>query len=185
LTKNSFYVYRFLNKHDDVIYIGRTNNLKRRLEQEHFSKEGHLPRECYDECAVVEYMELQSESEMKIYELYLINKYSPRYNVMEKRSDNFNFILEELWTKVKDNDTMTKKEYKLYAFIVMHSDVGYWRTTTDIDALADGIKIKNRDTVMRMLESLARKGYIRLEQIGKKLVIPHTLRNIKFPKEEK
>lgn len=103
---------------------------------------------------------------------------------MENRSDEFNFILKELWTTAKDNDIMTKKEYKLYSFIVMHSDVGYWRTTTDIDALADGIKIKDRGTVQRILESLARKGYIRFEKIGKKLVIPHTLRNIKFPKEE-
>ncbi|UUV46551.1 nucleotide excision repair endonuclease [Bacillus phage vB_BanS-Thrax3] len=184
MKKNSFYVYRFLNKFNQVIYIGRTNNLKRRLEQEHFSKEGHLPRECYDECAVVEYMELSSESEMKIYELYLINKYNPRYNVMENRNDDFKFILEEQWTKVKDNDIMTKKEYKLYSFIVINSDVGYWRTTTDIDTLADGIKIKNRDTVTRMLESLARKSYIRVRYYGRKIVISHTLRDIKFPKEE-
>jgi len=129
-------------------------------------------------------MELQSESEMKVYELYLINKYSPKYNTMENRNDDFNFILEELWTEAKDNDIMTKKEYKLYSFIVMHSDVGLWRTTTNIDVLADGIKIKDRGTVQRMLESLARKSYIRVRPYGRKLIISHTLRNIKFPKEE-
>ncbi|AKQ08417.1 hypothetical protein PQE66_gp102 [Bacillus phage PBC2] len=181
---NGFFIYRFLSKHGEVIYIGRTNNLERRIMQEHFTKNGHLPKECYDECKEVEYMELSSESEMKIYELYLINKYNPRYNIMENRNDDFKFILEEQWTKVKDNDIMTKKEYKLYSFIVINSDVGYWKTTTDIDTLADGIKIKNRDTVTRMLESLMRKGYIRFEKHGRKLVIPHTLRSIKFPKEE-
>uniref|UniRef100_A0AB39C7C5 GIY-YIG endonuclease n=1 Tax=Bacillus phage KoopaTroopa TaxID=3234046 RepID=A0AB39C7C5_9CAUD len=181
--QSKFYVYRFLDKDDKTIYIGRTNNLKRRIENEHFSKYGHLPKECYDKCKTIEFMDFDSESEMKIWELYLINRYSPQYNIMENRNDDFTFNLEEHWTEYKNNDIMSKKEYKVYSFIVMHSDAGQWCIRIDIDTLADGIKIKNRETLMRILESLNRKSYIQLRQYGKSLTICHSLRDIKFPKE--
>ncbi|AGI11802.1 hypothetical protein X915_gp119 [Bacillus phage vB_BanS-Tsamsa] len=179
---SKFYVYRFLDVLGTVLYIGRTNDLKRRLENEHFSKYGHLPKECYDKCATIEFMEFDSESEMKVYELYLINRYSPQYNVMENRNDNFTFILKEDWTKVKNNDIINKKEYKIYSYIVMHSDVGKFRTTTTLTALAEGLKMKHKDKLWKLLESLQRKGYIYVQQLGMTLIISHTLRDLEFPK---
>lgn len=35
-------MYRFLNIKHEVIYVGRTNNLKRRLIRENFTERGHL-----------------------------------------------------------------------------------------------------------------------------------------------
>lgn len=179
---SKFYVYRFLDVLGTVLYIGRTNDLKRRLEQEHFSKYGHLPKECYDKCKTIEFMEFDSESEMKVYELYLINRYSPQYNVMENRNDNFTFSLEEHWTKVKNNDIMNKKEYKIYSYIVMHSEVGKFQAITTLTALAEGLKMKHEDKLWKLLESLERKGYIRMQQMGILLIINHTLRDLEFPK---
>ncbi|UUV46291.1 nucleotide excision repair endonuclease [Bacillus phage vB_BanS-Thrax2] len=181
---SKFYVYRFLDMFDHVIYIGRTNDLYRRMTYEHFSTYGHLPQQCYDDCETIEFMELSSHSEMKVFELYLINKYNPRYNIMENRNDNFTFNLEEHWTEYKNNDIITKKEYKVYNYIVMQSDVGWTRTITTANILSEGLKIKNKATLWRLLESLERKGYISILKTGNTLIITHTLRNLEFPKEE-
>lgn len=180
---NKFYVYRFLNDNGEVIYIGRTNDLQRRLETEHFSEYGHLSKECYRECKTIEFMELDSKSEMKVYELYLINRYSPKYNVMENRNDDFTFILKEHWTKYKNNDIMSKKEYKIYNYIVMNCDAGTWCMRIDIDSLASGLKMKDKKYLFRILESLSKKSYIQLRVYGNNLTICHSLRELKLPKE--
>ncbi|UGO50977.1 GIY-YIG nuclease family protein [Bacillus phage vB_BanS_Nate] len=179
-----FYVYRFLNKLNEVIYVGRTNNLKRRMTYEHFSKYGHLPQQCYQECGTVEFMEIESETEMKIYELYLINKYNPKYNVIENKNDDFTFNLEEHWTEYKNNDIISKKEYKVYSYIIMHSEVGKSQMITTLTALAEGLKMRHEDKLWKLLESLERKGYIRMQQMGILLIINHTMRDLEFPKEE-
>ena len=53
-----FYLYRFINKEGEVIYIGRTNDIKRRLLREHFTNNTHLPNECYLEIEKIEYAKL-------------------------------------------------------------------------------------------------------------------------------
>ena len=40
-----YYVYRFLDKDNEIIYVGKTYNLETRLKT-HFGKKGHLPEEC-------------------------------------------------------------------------------------------------------------------------------------------
>ncbi len=39
----SFYLYRFIDEKGNVIYIGRTNDIKRRILREHFTEKTHLP----------------------------------------------------------------------------------------------------------------------------------------------
>lgn len=72
------YVYRFKDNKDKVIYVGRTNNIKRRM-KEHF-KSGHLPLKCYKEVNSIEYIACKSEADRNILEIYLINTYKPKYN---------------------------------------------------------------------------------------------------------
>lgn len=74
------YVYRFINIQQQIVYIGRTNNLKRRLTREHFTERGHLGETCYRETQNVEYARVASVNESKMYEMYLIEKYQPKYN---------------------------------------------------------------------------------------------------------
>ena len=76
--KNVKYVYRFLNKYDEIIYIGKTENLVIRLNN-HFSN-GHLPQECYDETVKIEFLAMISTVLMDIKEIYYINLYKPKYN---------------------------------------------------------------------------------------------------------
>ena len=72
-----FYLYRFINKEGEVIYIGRTNDIKRRFLREHFTNNTHLPNKCYLEIEKIEYVKLV-ESEEVAYEAILINKNRPK-----------------------------------------------------------------------------------------------------------
>lgn len=106
------YVYRFINIHNQIIYVGRTNNIVRRIRNEHFSKSGrgHLPQECYNETARVEYAEVKSHNESKMYELYYIEKYHPKYNQSDIGGGAFSFELNDLiWKPFELNPTKSSK----------------------------------------------------------------------------
>ena len=78
---NGFYIYRFLDKEDNLLYIGRTNDINRRILKEHFTALGHLPLECYSSIEKVQYAKLENESEQVAYEAILINKLRPKFNI--------------------------------------------------------------------------------------------------------
>jgi len=84
------YVYRFKNLKDEIIYIGRAKKLKERM-----NGHKHLPKECYDEVSKVEYITLSNDDESSIYERFLINKHSPKYNMEYKNNSTFTFNLPE------------------------------------------------------------------------------------------
>lgn len=89
------YVYRFLNKMDETIYIGITGNLNNRIKAQHFGGLGHLPDKCYEEAYMVLYSQCLSEDDAKIKERYLINKMSPKYNVKLNNSSQFSFEIKD------------------------------------------------------------------------------------------
>lgn len=68
-------VYRFLNQEGEIIYIGKAKNLKNRL-----YNHKHLPKDCYEERATVEYVAFETEDDMDFAERYYIPKYKPKYN---------------------------------------------------------------------------------------------------------
>jgi excinuclease UvrABC nuclease subunit len=72
-------IYRFLNDSNEIIYIGKSKNLKHRL-QEH----NHLPKECYKECRKIEYTMFNTEYDMDLAERYYIPKFKPKYNDLMK-----------------------------------------------------------------------------------------------------
>lgn len=77
-----YYVYRFINKDGDIIYVGRTVNLHNRMNQ-HFGGKGHLCKEAYSEVDKIEFTVLDSELSMVMCELYFINKYKAKYNTAD------------------------------------------------------------------------------------------------------
>lgn len=87
--QRKFYLYRFINEKDEVIYIGRTNDIRRRIITEHFTNNTHLPNECYTETQKVEYAEFANESEEVVYEAILINQEKPKYNTQFKDTAKF------------------------------------------------------------------------------------------------
>ena len=77
-------VYRFLNKNNEIIYIGKATNLRSRI-----SSHNHLPQKCYDEKVRIEFISFESEDEMDFAERYFIPKHKPKYNtVMSNRIMN-------------------------------------------------------------------------------------------------
>lgn len=70
-------VYQFLNKEEEIIYIGKAKDLDTRLRTHN-----HLPRECYEEIAYIKYCTFCSEYEMDLAERYYIPKIKPKYNMV-------------------------------------------------------------------------------------------------------
>jgi predicted GIY-YIG superfamily endonuclease len=100
--RSKYNIYKFLNKEGEIIYIGQTSNYKNRLNT-HLSKNGHLPKGCYDELEQVLIAPCNNRDEMLIYERYLINLLEPKYNNKLNNNNNFRFKLPELnWFKYED-----------------------------------------------------------------------------------
>lgn len=66
-----YYVYRFLDKAQNVIYVGKS---KQDLEIR-FAGHLHLPKECYAMVHKIQYISCKTESDMSIKEIYYINQY--------------------------------------------------------------------------------------------------------------
>lgn len=97
-----FYLYRFLNSCGEIIYIGRTKNIYRRIIKEHFSQNTHLPDECYFETDRIEVTEIDNESEEVAFEAILINKIRPKYNTQFVDEGNFHLELPKFsWADFK------------------------------------------------------------------------------------
>ena len=102
-----YYLYRFIDKHENVIYVGRAKNLKQRLQAHK-----HLPDSCYKEVDMIEFATFESESDQSVYEVYYINLLKPIYNKDAKGSDNITVTLPPVkWHEYSDlNDIIIKSE---------------------------------------------------------------------------
>lgn len=80
-------VYRFLDDTKKTIYIGVSDNIDRRMTKEHFTKNGHLAKrgKKYSEVARVDIIKLEDPADAAGLELYLIDKYKPKWNDRGKR----------------------------------------------------------------------------------------------------
>lgn len=107
-------MYRFLNKDGEIIYIGRTINIHQRINQ-HKTTGGVINR-ANDEVNNIEYVKCSSHTEMVMLELYLIDKYKPKYNIADLyENESINIF------QIKDN--LVWIEYNKYDFIKRKSKV--------------------------------------------------------------
>ena len=88
------YTYRFKDIYDNTIYIGYTGQKMSERMNQHFTK-GHLPKECYKSVAKIEYIKWKTKSDAQVMEVYFINKYKPKFNKQDKRSDTLTIQLDE------------------------------------------------------------------------------------------
>ena len=91
-----FYVYRFLDKEKNIIYVGKS---KQELD-ERFSRHLHLPDECYNSVHKIEYIQCSTESDMSIKEIYYINKYKGDhfyFNVSDMAELPTSVVFEDKW----------------------------------------------------------------------------------------
>ena len=106
------YTYRFKDKYNNTIYIGYTGQQMAQRMNQHFTI-GHLPKSVYEEVAKIEYIKHKTKSDAQVWEVYLINKYKPRYNTLNKKNDALTIYLgEEKWKVyqvLKQPNTGSKK----------------------------------------------------------------------------
>ncbi len=74
-----YYVYRFLDSENNILYIGKTADIRERMYQ-HFSEFSHLPKECYEKVSKIEYLEVNDNVDGTIIEKYLIKEFHPVFN---------------------------------------------------------------------------------------------------------
>lgn len=83
------YVYVMYDKVGNVLYVGKTRDMKIRMSQ-HFGKEAE---EWKSEVRNIKYMNCFTEIDMSIYEIYLINVLKPKYNKSLLFSGDTNLML--------------------------------------------------------------------------------------------
>ncbi len=91
-----YYVYRFLDESDNIIYVGKS---KQSLEQR-FRGHGHLPKQCYDLVYKIEFIECPTESDMSIKEIYYINKYHNNknfFNILDTTELPMSVVFDDEW----------------------------------------------------------------------------------------
>lgn len=101
---NNYYIYKFVDINDEIIYIGKSKNILNRISQ-HFKK-GHLQEECYTNTKKIYYHAFNTQMDMDVYEIYYINKYLPKYNTEFKpksttTSDIYNMLTDIEWNEYK------------------------------------------------------------------------------------
>lgn len=140
-------VYRFINDKEDIIYIGKASNLIKRLRNHN-----HLPKECYEERKIVEFITFETEEEMNIAERYFIAKIKPKYNIEFSKNDIY-FKIENLdsalWKiynpKEIEKEKVIKEKIKLNVIV---DDIDY-----KIKELEIGIKFLKEEFLKTERES--------------------------------
>jgi len=110
--KIRYCIYRFIDKDNNIIYIGKTCSENPQWRFNQHSCNGHLDKECYDSIDKIEICELSSHANVNVYEPYLINLYKPKYNDDFKTDDYLvGILLPELeWYDKDEYITMIKIE---------------------------------------------------------------------------
>ena len=87
-------VYRFLDEHREILYVGKAKNLKNRISS-YFTSGKHrayktrvMVRNAYD----IEYTIVETEHDALLLESTLIKKFQPRYNVNLKDGKTYTYI---------------------------------------------------------------------------------------------
>lgn len=69
-----YYIYKYLDQNNNIVYIGQTVNLEKRIDDH--------KRDKLKDFSIIYYFECQNKTEMCSYEYFLIKKYSPPLNVV-------------------------------------------------------------------------------------------------------
>lgn len=129
------YVYKLLDKKGNVLYVGKTNNLQRRL-TEHITNQ-----EWGNEIDSLYYAICRDDFEQRTYENYYIIKSNPKYNKQDK-SFSTHIILPELkWKKFENEEALKEDEVmKKRMFFLLEN----WSLINDIldmdEKIFDGVQ---------------------------------------------
>jgi predicted GIY-YIG superfamily endonuclease len=103
------YVYMLLDENQRVIYVGKTDDLKKRINSHYH--DGHLDRLCYIKTKKVCYQIFNNDIDATICELYFINKHKAEYNKNRKLpegNDLETIIIEKEWNFIDSLGDLNK-----------------------------------------------------------------------------
>lgn len=100
---NKFYVYKWVDNNDNILYIGKTTNIENRTKQ-HIHDKDWINKD-----TKLYYAELPNKTDMDIYEIYYINKFKPMHNTNYMNEATFSFALPELKFKLFKQKEKVKK----------------------------------------------------------------------------
>lgn len=103
----SYYIYKHLDKENNVIYVGQTKNLKNRIVSHKTSSSW------FSLVKTIEYAEVTDRILMNIYEKLYIDRYSPIYNKKDMDCEYSRFFknMEELYFKEYNPDIKNTKNF--------------------------------------------------------------------------
>ena len=86
-------IYQYLNSKEEIIYVGKAKNLKRRVSS-YFNKFHDSPkvRVLAKQIADIKYIVVQTEQDALLLENSLIKKHQPRYNILLKDDKTYPWI---------------------------------------------------------------------------------------------
>jgi integrase len=93
------YIYRLYDKNKKILYVGKTiNNINSRIRSHFTNHKGYkrLNQLWRRKIKYFDYTIVENEAELGIYEIYLINKLKPEYNLKDKWKGSINFRLPKL-----------------------------------------------------------------------------------------
>ncbi len=84
--------YFYKNKNNEIIYIGKSKNIKKRVKSYFGVVKNPKIKKLVQEIRFIDFQITESESDALLLECFLIKKYSPKYNSMLKGDKSFPFI---------------------------------------------------------------------------------------------
>lgn len=91
---NSPGVYRMINARDDVLYVGKAKNLKKRVTSyTNLARQSNRLRRMIMETVSMEFVTTHTEAEALLLEANLIKRFAPRYNILLRDDKSFPLIL--------------------------------------------------------------------------------------------
>lgn len=84
-------VYLFRNAEEQILYIGKAKNLKKRV-SDHFQKKSFPDQNFIDQVVGIETIGTKNEKEALILENRLIKQYHPKYNTQWKDDKNYAYV---------------------------------------------------------------------------------------------
>lgn len=84
-------VYFFKNAQEEIIYIGKAINIRKRI-RSHFSSKGNFTN-FYSQVAGVDFIETPDEKSALVLENQLIKKHQPKYNIELKDDKDYSYVV--------------------------------------------------------------------------------------------
>lgn len=108
---NSPGCYFWKNNKNQIIYVGKAKNIKKRLKQYFLSQKNNRINKLVHEINDVDYIIVNNENEALVLENNLIQTHKPKYNVLLKENSNYPYIIV---TNEKDPRIIYTRKYSLY-----------------------------------------------------------------------